>query len=179
MLIFGDGQNDYLGLADPTAIASGTVPRKTGWLDVRDVRGMVAILATTDGAGIWGGSTVLSPPVPGIIGSWKVEGSNNIPSEYDRRAGQPEIALNPNGTPVDITGNFVRRPVGAAYNMPLLTVTAPTLGIPDPPGGNAGTYYPLEIANLGYRHIQFTFTPSSNQGPLQHAGVFIVAKGEF
>ncbi len=168
-LKWGSGNSDVLRSG---VILSGTTPVVSGWMNLEESSHVSAILATTDANGVYGGATG-----SGIVGAWKVEIGNNIPTPEEYQAGQSEDALNPNGTPVDITGNFVREAVGAQIGYPLQkNVADPTLGIPNP-SGTGGSAYPIKIKGCGSRQIRFTFTPASNQGALQRAAVFLVLKG--
>ena len=168
-LQWGSGNSDILRSG---VIASGTTPVVSMPMNLEESSMCSAILATTDAAGVYGGATG-----SGIVGAWKVEIGNNIPTPEEYQAGQAEDSLNPNGTWVDITGNFVREVVGAQIGYPMqVNVADPTLGIPNP-SGTGGSKYPIKIKGLCWRHIRFTFTPASNQGALQRAAVFFVLKG--
>jgi len=164
---FGLGNNDVLRSG---VIASGTTPVVSAWMSCKESGLVSAILATTDANGVYGGGGG-----GGITGTWKVEIGNNIPTDDSRADGQADDALNPNGTPVDISGNFVREAIGAQIGYPLQkNVADPTLGIPAAAGASA---YPIKIKGMAFRHIRFTFTPTGAQGALQRAAVFFVLKG--
>ncbi len=167
MLEFGSGNNDILtsGL-----ITTGVVPRVSKVMNLWQSSLIGAVLATTDAAGVYGGATG-----SGIVGAWKVEVSNNFPSTADRQSSQTEDALNPTGTFIDVTANFIRETNGAKWNFPLTAITTPTTGIPNP-SGTGGSAYLLQIVHCPFRQIRFTFTPASNQGALQRAAVFFVSK---
>jgi hypothetical protein len=174
MLETGRGNNDIM--AQNTAnvfpiLAADVTPRVSVPVQCEGLDLATAVLATTDANGVYGGATG-----SGIIGAWKVEVSNNYPSTTEKIAGQRTDALNPTGTWVDITGNFVKLPVGGTLFAPIVKgATDPTLGITSP-SGTGGSAYPVDIPYFGYRHIRFTFTPSSNQGALQRCAVFFVGK---
>ncbi len=168
-LQWGMGNSDVLRSG---VILSGVTPIVSAWMSCKETNLLSAILATTDANGVYGGATG-----SGIVGAWKVEVGNNIPTDDSRADGQSEDAINPNGTPVDITGNFIREVVGAQIGYPVqVNTTNPTLGIPSP-SGTGGSAYAIRIAGMAFRHIRFTFTPASGQGALQRAAVFLVLKG--
>lgn len=168
MLQYGTGNNNILNSG--LILAADVTPRVSIVMNLWQSSLISAMLATTDANGVYGGATGT-----GIIGTWKVEVSNNYPSTEDRHSGQTEDALNPNGTFVDVTSNFVREAVGAKWDYPLTVVASPTTGIPNP-SGTGGSAYPVQIVNCPFRQIRFTFTPTSNQGALQRAAVFFVSK---
>ena len=168
-LKWGSGNSDILRSG---VILSGITPVVSMYMNLEESSIASAVLATTDANGVYGGTTG-----SGIVGAWKVEVGNNIPTDEERASGQAEDALNPDGTWIDITGNFVREVVGAQIGYPMqVNVADPTLGIPNP-SGTGGSKYPIKIKGLAYRHIRFKFTPSANQGALQRAAVFFVLKG--
>ncbi len=173
MLKLGRGNNDLMAqnTANVFPITSGVTPIVSKAIQVEDIDLISVVLATTDANGVYGG-----PTGSGIVGAWKVEVSNNFPSTTEKVAGQPTDVLNSTGTWIDITGNFVKLPVGGTLYAPILKgATDPTLGITSPTG-TGGQAYPIDMPYFAYRHIRFTFTPSSNQGALQRCAVFFVGK---
>ena len=168
MLEYGTGNNNILDSG--LILAADVTPRVSKVMNLWQSSLVGAILATTDANGVYGGATGT-----GIVGTWKIEVSNTFRSTGDIQSGQTNDALNNTGMFVDVTANFIRESVGAKWNFPATTIITPVTGIPNP-SGSGGSAYPLTIVHCPFRQIRFTFTPTSNQGALQRAGVFFVSK---
>jgi hypothetical protein len=173
MLQYGRGNNDLMA-ATATIISGGTAtdPRVSVIQQIENMNLITVVLATTDAAGVYNGATG-----SGVVGSWKFELSNNYRSATENIAGQKTDALNPVGVFVDHAGAVVQviAHVGTLFLPIVKGATDPTLGIPNP-SGTGGSAFGITFANVGYRHLRITFTPSANQAALQRAAAFMVGK---
>jgi len=170
MLQYGRGNNDLM--AATSVITTGVVPRVSTIQQIENMNLITLVLATTDANGVYNGATG-----SGVVGAWKLDFSNNYRSATENIAGQTTDALNPTGVFVNHGPAVVQvvAGVGTLFIPIVKGATDPTLGIPNP-SGTGGSAFAITIANVGFRHMRITFTPSANQAALQRAAAFMVGK---